>query len=354
MKSIPRLLVDEVLNPFYLFQVFSMILWFSDGYEKYAICILVVSLLGVFESLYETVHNMNNIRKMAKYECPVQVRRWSTNRGDTKELKTISSEDIVPGDVIVVPNNCIMPCDAILMSGSCIVNESMLTGESVPVIKNEIQSESKWYDPQDFDSSKKVTLFSGTKVIQTRSKKDENEVLALVTRTGFLTTKGALVRDILYPRETNFKFYHDALVFVAFMALVAIIGFACIVPELIRLGTEAAVLVDKSLDLITITVPPALPATMSAGVAFAVSRLKKKQIYCISPPRVNVSGRIQIMVFDKTGTLTEDGLQIIGVRGIKKLNLDSDIESKKDICFTKFARGISELVPAGQQIAPNM
>lgn len=199
-----------------------------------------------------------------------------------------------------------------------------------------------------------MTLFSGTKVIQTRSKKDENEVLALVTRTGFLTTKGALVRDILYPRETNFKFYHDALVFVAFMALVAIIGFACIVPELIRLGTEAAVLVDKSLDLITITVPPALPATMSAGVAFAVSRLKKKQIYCISPPRVNVSGRIQIMVFDKTGTLTEDGLQIIGVRGIKKLNLDSDIESKKDICFTKFVRGISELVPAGQQIAPNM
>lgn len=138
MKSIPRLLVDEVLNPFYLFQVFSMILWFSDGYEKYAICILVVSLLGVFESLYETVHNMNNIRKMAKYECPVQVRRWSTSRGDTKELKTISSEGIVPGDVIVVPNNCIMPCDAILMSGSCIVNESMLTGESVPVIKNEI------------------------------------------------------------------------------------------------------------------------------------------------------------------------------------------------------------------------
>lgn len=69
MKSIPRLLIEEVLNPFYLFQVFSMILWFCDGYEKYAFCILVVSLLGVFESLFETVHNIKNIRKMAKYEC---------------------------------------------------------------------------------------------------------------------------------------------------------------------------------------------------------------------------------------------------------------------------------------------
>jgi cation-transporting ATPase 13A2 len=47
---------------------------------------------------------------------------------------------------------------------------------------------------------------------------------------------------------------------------------------------------------------------MTAGTAFAISRLKKKRIYCISPPRVNVSGRVNLMVFDKTGTLTEDGL----------------------------------------------
>lgn len=92
------------------------------------------------------------------------------------------------------------------------------------------------------------------------------------------------------------------------MALISIIGFFCLLPRLIAIKTEPAVLVDKALDLITICVPPALPATMSAGVAFAVQRLKKKKIYCISPPRVNISGRIQIMVFDKTGTLTEDGL----------------------------------------------
>ena len=56
---------------------------------------------------------------------------------------------------------------------------------------------------------------------------------------------------------------------------------------------------------------------MSVGVAFAIQRLKKSKIFCISPPRVNVSGMIQIMVFDKTGTLTEDGLQLMGIRGVK-------------------------------------
>lgn len=92
------------------------------------------------------------------------------------------------------------------------------------------------------------------------------------------------------------------------MACVSIIGFLALLPRLIEIGTTTWVLIDKALDLITICVPPALPATMSAGVAFAVQRLKRKQIFCISPPRVNISGRVQIMVFDKTGTLTEDGL----------------------------------------------
>ena len=97
------------------------------------------------------------------------------------------------------------------------------------------------------------------------------------------------------------------------MALVGILGFLSTLPVLIEKGTEITVLIDKSLDLITITVPPALPATMSVGAAFAIQRLKRSKIFCVSPPRVNVSGRVEIMVFDKTGTLTEDGLQILGV-----------------------------------------
>ena len=136
-------------------------------------------------------------------------------------------------------------------------------------------------------------------------------------RTGYVTTKGALVRDILYPKETRFKFYQDSLIFVAAMAVVGVVGFLATLPQLIKLGTTTDDLVDKSLDLITITVPPALPAAMSVGVAFAIQRLKKCQIFCISPPRVNICGMVQIMVFDKTGTLTEDGLQILGLRGIK-------------------------------------
>lgn len=243
---------------------------------------------------------------MASYECDVEVKRLRMTQIQNQE---ISSGKLVPGDVIVVPENCMMPCDLLLLTGSCIVNESMLTGESVPVMKNCISPVKELYNPNDYDSTKKFTLYSGTSVIQARGVGDQ-KVYGLVIRTGFVTTKGALVRDILYPKATKFKFYQDSLVFVGAMALVGIIGFACTLPALIKQNTDVSELVDKSLDLITITVPPALPATMSVGVAFAIIRLKKSRIFCISPPRVNVSGRISTFVFDKTGTLTEDGLEI--------------------------------------------
>lgn len=75
------------------------------------------------------------------------------------------------------------------------------------------------------------------------------------------------------------------------------------------------------MDLITVVVPPALPATLSIGTSFALGRLKKLGIYCISPSRVNVAGKINVCCFDKTGTLTEDGLDILGVRSLDKSEL---------------------------------
>lgn len=55
----------------------------------------------------------------------------------------------------------------------------------------------------------------------------------------------------------------------------------------------------RTLDIITIVVPPALPAAMTAGTVFSQSRLKKKGIFCISPPRINVCGKLKMICFDK-------------------------------------------------------
>lgn len=240
---------------------------------------------------------------MAKFESKVKVYRYG--RG-----KDISSTKLVPGDLIKIDNGK-MPCDAVIVSGGCIVDEAMLTGESVPVIKDPIPYINT--HKYDIDHDKRHSLYEGTHVIQTRNY-GENEVLAIVVRTGFSTMKGKLVRTILYPKPNQFKFYQDSLKFIAVLAMFSLIGYAITLPFQIVAGMEPEVLVDRSLDLITVTVPPSLPAAMTAGTLFAISRLKKNhRVFCISPPRINVAGKIGAITFDKTGTLTEDGMDLNGV-----------------------------------------
>jgi cation-transporting ATPase 13A2 len=58
--------------------------------------------------------------------------------------------------------------------------------------------------------------------------------------------------------------------------------------------------------MITITVPPTLPISMIIGIVYALEKLKKKEIYSISPNQIIEGGLLDIMCFDKTGTLTYD------------------------------------------------
>ncbi len=98
----------------------------------YTYCLIGISLFSIIVTLYQSIKNNNEIRKMTKYECPVELRIANNN------FVTISSIDLVPGDVIKVPSNVLLPCDFILLSGSVIMNEAILTGESIPVMKTSL------------------------------------------------------------------------------------------------------------------------------------------------------------------------------------------------------------------------
>lgn len=58
-------------------------------------------------------------------------------------------------------------------------------------------------------------------------------------------------------------------------------------------------LIIRVLDVVTIVVPPALPAAMTTGTIYSQKRLKNQGIFCISPPRINVSGKLSVFCFDK-------------------------------------------------------
>ncbi len=85
-------------------------------------------------------------------------------------------------------------------------------------------------------------LFSGTKIIRARrpqdGQDDEAVALAIVVRTGFNTTKGALVRSMLFPKPSGFKLYKDAFRYISVMAGVAGIGFIASFVNFVRLGVS--------------------------------------------------------------------------------------------------------------------
>lgn len=198
----------------------------------------------------------------------------------------------------------------------------MLTGESVPISKSPAVNDTLFaMDLSASTVSPEIArhfLFCGTKIIRARRPQEDGDdqavALAMVVRTGFNTTKGSLVRSMLFPKPSGFKFYRDSFRYIAVMACVALLGFVVSFVNFLRLGLAWHLIVVRALDLITIVVPPALPATLTIGTNFALARLKKKQIFCISPQRVNVGGKLDVMCFDKTGTLTEDGLDVLGLQ----------------------------------------
>ncbi|KAM4551196.1 polyamine-transporting ATPase 13A3-like isoform 1-T1 [Odontesthes bonariensis] len=313
VPSLFKLLIKEVLNPFYIFQLFSVALWSAEDYYYYASAIVFMSVISIATSLYTIRKQYVMLHDMVAAHSVVRVSVCREN----KDIEQAMSTELVPGDVIIIPTNgMIMPCDAVLFHGTCVVNESMLTGESVPVTKTSLPSSggeaSKSYSTEEH---KRHTLFCGTHVIQTRFYTGEL-VKAVVVRTGFSTEKGQLVRSILYPKPTDFKLYHDAYLFLLCLVGVAGIGFIYTIALSIMSKVPAKTIIIESLDIITITIPPALPAAMTAGIVYAQRRLKRIGIFCISPQRINMCGQLNVVCFDKTGTLTEDGLDLWGIQRV--------------------------------------
>ncbi|XP_023388356.1 cation-transporting ATPase 13A2 isoform X6 [Pteropus vampyrus] len=308
VKSYPQLLVDEALNPYYGFQAFSIGLWLADHYYWYALCIFLISSVSICLSLYRTKKQSQTLRDMVKLSVRVCVCRPGGE-------EWVDSSELVPGDCLVLPQEGgPMPCDAALVAGECMVNENSLTGESVPVLKTALPEGLVPYCPE---THRRHTLFCGTLVLQARAFVGPH-VLAVVTRTGFCTAKGGLVSSILHPRPVNFKFYKHSMKFVAALSVLALLGTIYSIFILYRNRVPVNEIVVRALDLVTVVVPPALPAAMTVCTLYAQSRLRSQGIFCIHPLRINLGGKLQLVCFDKVleeGPATDSafGTQVLAV-----------------------------------------
>ncbi|XP_069473521.1 probable cation-transporting ATPase 13A4 isoform X2 [Ambystoma mexicanum] len=306
-----KLFFKEVVNIFYIHQFFTLGLWLSEGYYEFSSVILGISFISIGLTLYELRQQSLRLHNLVEAHNKVRI-TVCRKHGEFEEME---SRFLVPGDVIALTGKKLyLPCDAVLISGGCVINEGMLTGESIPVTKTHLptdDSTTPWKSQSAGDYRRHV-VFCGTEVIQTKPD-GQGPVKAVVLRTGFNTAKGDLVRSILYPRPMNFKLHRDTIRFFLFLGGIGVVGTVYIVCIATLEGASIHRIVIDALLFLSAAFSPAIPAALAAGMITAQRRLKQRGIFCISPQRINVCGQINLICFDKTGTLTEDGMDLWGI-----------------------------------------
>ncbi|XP_056421372.1 probable cation-transporting ATPase 13A4 [Hyla sarda] len=321
-----KLLIFKVLNFLYIYQFAAITLMLVEGYLGYALAILVLCICNITLSMVEYYQQSSKLHNLVKAHNNMKVTVCKRN----EDYSQFESRYLVPGDIIVLTGkDFFMSCDAIIINGTCVVNEGMLTGESIPVTKTQLPHLDdtmpwKQYSGEDY---KRHVLFCGTEVIRTESTA-QGPARAVVLRTGFNTTKGDMVRSILYPKPLNFKWHRDVRWFFIFLTCLAIIGLIYAVTIYVERKVPAGRIIVEAAVLIVCAVSPVIPAALMVGILYAKRRLRKEHISCISPDRINLCGQLNLFCFDKTGTLTEDGLDLMGVIPAEGSSFQSIITQK--------------------------
>jgi predicted P-type ATPase len=299
-NTILSLLSQEMISYFYFYQFVSYIVWFWFSYIFVASIEASVVLLGGVVSVYIQWNNERTISSLTEYETTVKVKRDG-------QWTLMSSNFIVPGDILTITqSHWIIPCDMVLLSGQCIMNESGLTGESMPVQKIPCPNENKEYD----HSGSKYTLYAGTTILQTTG-----NIECLVTKTGTGTSKGQLISTILYPEKFIFKYEEELEVTICFLLLFGLVALPLSFYLQDHNGSSSSWITKWAYGMFTVSqiFSPLLPVALKVGQIRSSKRLSDQKIFCVNPRRIAISGKVNIFCFDKTGTLTKEGMEFSGV-----------------------------------------
>ncbi|TMW55563.1 hypothetical protein Poli38472_010445 [Pythium oligandrum] len=325
MPSMAKSLAHEFFTLFYIYQVMCYFVWYYFDYYTLAIVMTCVVAISAVINIYTKRRMQASVVEMTSYTTEVNVYRDNAWR-------VIQSPDVVPGDLVRVSENWVLPCDMVIVRGSTVCDESMLTGESMPVQKFPVPENSHTVY-EAMGSGKKHTLFAGTRVL---SSGRNEEIHAVVQTTGPNTSKGELIQSILFPLPMRFKYDEHLKMLIAGLLVFGVIACGLTVYFLTSNGklSNKMSAFCYCIFVISTVVSPLLPVVITVGQVNASQRLEKVGVFCLNSQRITLCGKVRVFCFDKTGTLTKQGLDFLGLRPVQSTAftpLVTDVQSSSDI-----------------------
>jgi len=212
----------------------------------------------------------------------------------------VEAAELVPGDIVEVSLGEVVPADLVLISGSLLVDQSMLTGESMPV-----------------ETGVGRTTYAGGLVRR-------GEAIAKVVATGKRTYFGrtAELVSVAHVESTEQKAVLSVvrnLTALNFVIVVGIVAYALSIEVSLH---EITLLV---LTAMLSAVPVALAATFTLAAALGARTLAMKGILLTRLSALHEAATIDVLCCDKTGTLTMNQLSVGAIRAIKPGYDEADV-----------------------------
>ena len=204
------------------------------------------------------------------------------------EWVRLAASELVPGDATRLPLGALVPADATILSGSMLVDQSMLTGESVPV-----------------DANPGNQVYAGSLVRR-------GQAIAEITATGSKTYFGRTAELVRTARSTSTE---QAAIFSATRNLVIVNGAvaAAIIAYAFVLALPPDDLIRLALTALLATIPVALPATFTLSAAFGAQILARSGVLLTRLSAAHEAAAMDVLCADKTGTLTRNALEVVEV-----------------------------------------
>ena len=277
-----RRMVRQLRDPLMLVLIAAAALTIATGDHPDAIIIAFVILANTAVGLVQEIKADNAIDALRQITAPK-----ATVIREGRPV-TVDAETIVPGDALLLREGDIVPADGHLVDAAALlVDESAMTGESVPVEK-------------DITGGEASEVAAGTVVVHGRG-------VATVTRTGAHSALGQIATGLVAaPGLTPLQRRLAALG----RTLAAIVAVLCLVVMAIGLaqGQSTELMVVTAISLVVAAVPESLPAVVTLSLALGARRMSARHAIVRRLPAVETLGAITVIASDKTGTLTEGAM----------------------------------------------